>query len=90
MGEGWEVRSAESERMDQETLAYRQMHLQLWAHYAGQYVAIYQGELVDHDADELALLHRVEANYGDEVVLLKQVRPLPEPELRFRSPHLIG
>ncbi len=65
------------------------MHPELMAHYAGQYVAIYQGQLIDHDQDEIALLSRLDDQYPDEVVLMKKVRPLPEPELRHRSPRLV-
>ena len=53
--------------------------------YAGEYVAIHQKQLIDHDRDELALLRRLDAQYPNDIVLMKQVRPLPEPELRFRS-----
>lgn len=79
----------EEEQMALETAAYEKMHADLMARYAGEYVAIYQGQLVDHDADELALLKRIDAKYPHEIVLLKQVRPLPEPELRSRSPRLL-
>lgn len=72
--------------MAREETAYRAMHAELLVNYAGDYVAIHQGQLVDHDEDELALLHRLEEQYPDEVVLMKQVRPLPEPILHFRSP----
>ena len=75
--------------MTREEAAYRAMHTDLTARYAGEYVAIYQGQLIDHDRDELALLRRLDAQYPNEVVLMKQVRPLPEPELRFRSPRLV-
>ena len=75
--------------MAREEAAYRMMHAKLMARYANEYVAIYQGELIDHDRDELALLRRLDNQYPNEVVLMKQVRSLPEPELRFRSPRLI-
>ncbi len=79
----------EEAAMAQEELAYRAMHAELMARYAGEYVAIYQEQLVDRDRDELALLRRLDAQYPNEVVLMKQVRPLPEPELCFRSPRLV-
>lgn len=81
--------TSEEAAMSREEAAYRMMHTELIAHYADEYVAIYQGQLVDHDRDELALLRRLDAQYPNEVVLMKQVRPLPEPELRFRSPRLV-
>lgn len=74
--------------MAREMAAYDAMHADLMSAFAGQYVAVHGGQLVDHDADETALLHRIEARFGDEVVLLKRVVPLPERELRIRSPRL--
>lgn len=76
--------------MAQEENAYKAMHHQLLTQYAGEYVAIYQGRLIDHDADELALLERLDANYPHDVVLMRKVEPLPEPELRIRSPRLVS
>jgi hypothetical protein len=80
----------EEAAMAHEEAAYRAMHAELMAQYAGEYVAIHQGWLIDHDRDELALLRRLDAHYSDDVVLMKQVRLLPESELRFRSPRLVG
>ena len=81
--------ASEEAAMAQEEAAYRTMHARLMAEHAGEYVAIYKGDLIDYDEDELALLRRLEEQYPDEVVLMKKVRPLPEPELRFRSPRFI-
>lgn len=75
--------------MAREIVAYEAMHAALMTAYAGEYVAIFGGELVDHDPDQTALLRRIDARFPDDVVLLKRVRPLPEPELRVRSPRLI-
>lgn len=75
--------------MGQEEATYRAMHSELMTHYRGEYVAIYQGKLIDHDRDELALLKRLNKSYPDQVVLMKQVKPLPEPELHFRSPRFL-
>lgn len=74
----------EVEAMRQEKAAYLAIPPELMAHYAGQYVAIYGGQLIDHDQDEIALLRRLEARYRHDVVLMKKVRPLPEPQLRHR------
>ena len=38
------------EKMMQEVEAYQQMHPQLVEKYAGQFVAIHNGQLVDHDS----------------------------------------
>ena len=82
--------SDQAKLMAQEEEAYRNMHHRLMISYSGEYVAIYRGELVDHDPDELTLLHRLDKNYPHDVVLMRKVLPIPEPELRFRSPRLVG
>lgn len=78
----WEV----SEAMRREEAAYRAMHAELYEKYAGQYVAVFQGKLVDVDPDEMALYFRIDERFPDDVVLMKQVREVPEPVLHFRSP----
>ena len=77
------------EAMAREEAAYQAMHRALMARHQGDYVAIYRGEVVDYDSNETSLLQRIDQNYADKVVLMKQVKPLPEPELRFRSPRLV-
>lgn len=79
---------ADETAMAYEIAAYEAMHSGLMAAYLGEYVAVLGGKLVDHDADETTLLRRVESQYPDRVVLLKRVLPMPEPELRIRSPKL--
>ncbi len=80
---------SQEEAMAQEEAVYQSMLTELVSQYDGEYVAIFQGQLIDHDADELALLHRLDIQYPDEIVLMKKVRSDALPELRFRSPHLI-
>jgi uncharacterized iron-regulated protein len=74
--------------MTQEEAAYQAMHAELVCSHLGDYVAIYQGQLVDHDADELHLLRRLDTAYPNKVVLMKQVRTTPQIELHHRSPRL--
>lgn len=81
--------NTETEQMAQEELAYQQLLPSLLAQHEGAYVAIYQGQLVDSDADETALLRRIEETYPDKVVLLRQVQAEAEPVLRFRSPRFV-
>ena len=81
--------ASQEKAMSQEEEAYQSMLTELVSQYDGAYVAIYQGQLVDHDADELALLRRLDDQYPDEIVLMKQVRSESLPELRIRSPRLV-
>ena len=73
-------------QMDFEEAAYEMQHKELFEHFAGQYVAIHKGKLVDHDTDEMPLYRRINSRYPHDVVLLKRVQELPEPDLYYRSP----
>lgn len=72
--------------MLREMAAYEAMHAELLANHVGDYVAIYQGQLVDSDVDEEALLQRRRRNFPGEVVFIRQVEADPQPELVYRSP----
>lgn len=75
--------------LDAEILQFQQLHASLMKLYLNQYVAIYQGQLVDHDGDKLALFQRIEETYPNEFVLMRPVREQPEREFYFRSPRYI-
>lgn len=75
--------------MVREEQAYLRMHAHLMEKYQGQYVAILNGQLIDHDPSEMALLQRLDHEHPDDVVLMRRVEPLPEPELVFRSPQFV-
>lgn len=80
--------NANREDMLRETAAYQRLHPALVKEFAGRYVAILHGQVVDHDADPIALLERVRANYPDQTVLRRKVEPTPERVLQFRSPRI--
>ena len=79
------------EKMKTETTAFERMYDQLVAQYLGQHVAIHNGELIDHDADLLALRKRIRQRFGRMPILLRQVTPERElPELLIRRPRLLS
>ena len=79
----------EGDAMSQEIAAFTSQHAVLIQHYLHQHVAIFHGQVVDHDTDSSALLQRINANFPEEIVLIRQVRQqLPLP-LHIRSPRLI-
>lgn len=82
--------TADEAKMDREDAAYQAMHAKLFEKYAGQYVAIHNGELVDADEDEMALYIRIDERFPGEVVLLKRVIGLPEPDLYIPSFRLLS
>ncbi len=76
------------EAMQKEIAAYLQLHPQLVSTFLGQYVAVYEGQVVDHDTDPAALHKRIKANFPNKVVLSRKVTTDPEPILHMRSPRL--
>ena len=76
------------EAMLREVEAFRAMHPTLRREYPGEYVAIHGGQVVDHDADPVALLGRVRRDYPGQTVLRRKVEDSPDVTLRFRSPRL--
>jgi hypothetical protein len=79
---------AQREKIGAETGAFNEQHENLLLEYTGQYVAMHQGKVVDHDPDLRTLHLRVFERFGHITVLLKQVSERPEREFVFRSPRL--
>lgn len=75
--------------IDREMQAYLQQHEQLLTIYRGQSIAMHNGEVIDHDPDEVALSQRVRARYGKEPVLITPVLPEPIQTIFVRSPRLL-
>lgn len=75
--------------IDREKNAYKKMHPTLLKKYEGEYVAIYEQKLVDHDADKLALYQRIDKKYPDQFVLMRPVEKNPEREIYFRSTRFV-
>lgn len=82
------LRSEARRHMLSEMHAFSEMHEELLERYPGEYVAIYQGKLIDHDPDQLRLFQRVAQRYANLPVLIKQVLSDPEEVYSFRSPML--
>jgi len=74
---------------EREIAAFRAMHEDLKKTYGGEYVAIYQGKLVDHHADLDQLHQRIEARFPDHFVLIRPIGKTPDREFFFRSPRLL-
>jgi len=74
------------EKIRAEAQAFEQQQPTLLARYRGEYVAVHQGQVIDHDPSLRTLHLRIFARLGRTPVLLKQVSDEPERELMFRSP----
>ena len=89
------VRTADDEdardihKLEIERDAFLRQHPSLLAQYRGEYVAMHEQRVIDHDPDIRTLHLRVFDRLGRTPVLLKQVTDEPERELVFRSPHFV-
>ena len=82
------LRQLDRARIKTEAEAYHAMHTELVKQYLKQYVAIYNGQLVDQDKDFQQLHTRIRQRFGRQPVLIRRVEAQPEHELLFRSPQL--
>lgn len=60
-------------QMEKEVAAFEEQHRTLVEQYLGEFVAMYQGQVIGHDRDQWALIRRVRSDYPDQVVLFRQV-----------------
>lgn len=74
------------ERIQDEIRAYIALHSELKEKYLGEWVAIYEHQLVDHDPETIELYRRVRVKYGNAPVLIRQVEPEPDAVIRVRTP----
>ncbi|MBX3052605.1 MAG: hypothetical protein KF753_14075 [Caldilineaceae bacterium] len=82
------LRAVRRAAMDREAAAFVRLHPQLLATIPGEYAAIFNGELVDHDEDQLAVLSRVQKAFSGMPVLIRQVTSIAEPTITIYSPRL--
>lgn len=72
-----------------EERAFQSMHPTLMQQYPGQYVAIQNGQLVDHDTDQVTLYRRCRQAYVEKYVLIAQIQRSVEETYTFRSPRML-
>ncbi len=61
------------EQFEREVAAYEALWPKLRKTHVGRWVAIKDGQVIDSDVDEGALLKRVRAQFPDEVIYFEQV-----------------
>lgn len=83
---GWIDLSEPDEAAEAEMQAYLALHPWLKANYLGQYVAIYQGKLVDADEDFDTLFDRINQAYPAQLVWMSKVDDDPIETFSVRSP----
>lgn len=79
-------RELNREKLKREIAAYETMHGQLKEKFFGEWVAVHEGQLVDHDSDRAMLYARVRQHYGSLSILIREVAEMPAPDLWLRTP----
>lgn len=72
-------------KLDQEIKAYELLHPQLKEKLFGEWVAVHEQKLVDHDQDGGLLYKRIREKYGSTAVLIRQVEEQPSREIWLRT-----
>ena len=78
----------EWEKLQSEMDAFQAQLPALLISYPDQYVAIHEGQVIDHDADLRTLYSRVYAKMGSVPVLMQKITAIPTPDILVRSPRL--
>ncbi len=76
--------------MLREEAAFRKLHPSLYKQYAGEYVAIYNEQLIDSDSDQVDLYRRVRKQYPGKFIWIAPVKENPDEVFLFRSPRLLN
>ncbi len=72
-------------QLEAEIQAFEHKHPQLKSQYLGHYIAMHQGQVVDTDADYEALFLRIQEQFGDLTVLIRQVTETPAETYHFHG-----
>ena len=72
-----------------ERQAFWAMHAQLVSRYEGKYVAVLNGQVVDSDSDERALVQRVYQKFGYQPMYVQLITMGSLPVARLMSPQVV-
>lgn len=78
----WEL---DRHKISEESKLYRQRHTELKANYLGQYIAMHDGQVVDHDPDFHTLRQRVRQQLPGVPVMITLVEDIAERPLVRRG-----
>jgi hypothetical protein len=73
-------------KIDQEQRHYEAQHAVLKTTYDGQYIAMHDGQVVDHDVARVALSRRIRKQYGKTAVLITRVSDEPKMTIHIVTP----
>lgn len=73
------------QKIRDEARQYRQKHAQIRETFLGQFVAIHEGEVVDHDAEFNLLYQRVREKFAPLPVMITQVQETADEVMIWRG-----
>ncbi|HRQ41375.1 MAG TPA: DUF5678 domain-containing protein [Chloroflexota bacterium] len=76
----------QADSFNREVAAFAHLKPMLLNQYGGEFVAIYQGQVIGHGEDEVALFRQVLAQYGPVSCYIEKV--VPETPRRARMPSI--
>jgi antitoxin (DNA-binding transcriptional repressor) of toxin-antitoxin stability system len=85
------IHQTQLQKFEQERAAYLRLKSQLLQTHHGQFVAVHEGQVVDADQDNRALVKRIVERYGNEPVYIQRVAEelrifeIPSPEIEFHA-----
>ncbi|MBI1879477.1 MAG: hypothetical protein HYR94_14870 [Chloroflexi bacterium] len=79
-------RQLEEAKIETEKQQFLSQYAQLKQIYLGQFIAMHQGQVVDHDSNFEILHRRIRQKYGREAILMRRVEEEPDRPLMWRSP----
>ncbi|MCA9922426.1 MAG: hypothetical protein KC421_08640 [Anaerolineales bacterium] len=82
------LRREAEKKIAREEAVFQTQHGELLERYNSQFIAMHQGQVVDHDQDELALYLRIRKQYPSIGILIKQVTSEPEIVWHVHSPRM--
>jgi len=75
--------------LDREVAFFEEQHDHLVEKFLGQYIAMYQGQVIGHHTDLESLITNVYKTHTNTPILFRQVRETLPPTLFFRSPRMV-
>ncbi|MEP7356733.1 MAG: DUF5678 domain-containing protein [Anaerolineales bacterium] len=85
-----QIALAREQKIREESGRFRAQHNHLQSTYAGEYVAMLNGAVVDHGSNVNELYLRIRDRFGDEPVLIAPVTDSSTPTYQMRSPRVAG
>jgi hypothetical protein len=81
-------RKLEEAKIEAEKQHFLSQHAQIKKVYLNKFVAVHQGQVVDHDESFESLHRRIRQKYGRQAILIRRVEEEPDPPLVMRSPRI--